>query len=244
MLAAKSLNSISQDFVLDISHMGIVSAVIDEMNVSDSARSEILKCIVEKNIHEILKICEKEGADGTNLKKLVSAYGSCEKVIPIIEEITGDKCTKTTKELINIISELEKNGFGGKIKIDFSVINDMSYYNGFVFKGFVNGISAGILSGGQYDKLMKKMGRKAGAVGFAVYLDMLERLNKSEKQYDVDTVILYDENARLDALNDAVDLFSSNGKSVMVQREKPTRIRYKQLVKLQERGVEIIENNA
>ena len=28
----------------------------------------------------------------------------------------------------------------------------------------------------QYDKLMKKMGRRSRAVGFAVYLDMLERL--------------------------------------------------------------------
>ena len=37
---------------------------------------------------------------------------------------------------------------------------------------------------------MKKMGRKSGAIGFAVYLDMLERLNETEKIYDVDTVIL------------------------------------------------------
>ena len=34
--------------------------------------------------------------------------------------------------------ELIKNGYGDKIRVDFSVINDMSYYNGFVFKGFYN----------------------------------------------------------------------------------------------------------
>jgi len=51
----------------------------------------------------------------------------------------------------------------------------MSYYNGIVFKGYVRGIPSGVLSGGQYDKLMAKMGRKARAVGFAVYMDLLER---------------------------------------------------------------------
>ena len=33
-----------------------------------------------------------------------------------------------------------------------------------------------VLSGGQYDRLMEKMGKKSNAVGFAVYLDELERI--------------------------------------------------------------------
>ena len=53
----------------------------------------------------------------------------------------------------------------------------MNYYNGIVFKGFVSGIPASVLSGGQYDNLMEKMGKKARAIGFAVYLDELERLD-------------------------------------------------------------------
>jgi hypothetical protein len=65
-----------------------------------------------------------------------------------------------------------------------------------------------------------------------------------ENMYDVDTVILYDESSDMVALNDAVNLLTSNGKSVMAQRSVPEKIRYKQLLKLQERGVEIIENNA
>ena len=51
----------------------------------------------------------------------------------------------------------------------------MNYYNGIVFKGYVNGIPSGVLSGGQYDSLLAKLGRKSRAVGFAVYMDLLER---------------------------------------------------------------------
>ena len=46
------------------------------------------------------------------------------------------------------------------------------------------------------------------------------------------------------ALKDAVKMLTSNGKSVTAQRSVPEKIRYKQLLKLQERGMEIIENNA
>ena len=74
------------------------------------------------------------------------------------------------------------------LRIDFSVVNDIKYYNGIVFKGFIDGVPTGILSGGQYDKLMKKMGKSDKAIGFAVYLDEIEKLSNKckllEKEID------------------------------------------------------------
>ncbi|MBO5060755.1 MAG: ATP phosphoribosyltransferase regulatory subunit [Clostridia bacterium] len=244
MLASRSLDTISSDYVLDISHLDIVSAVIDSMEVSDKARRELLLCIGEKNIHGISDICQREAADAAELKKLVSTYGSPEKVIPMLESIECVKNSAALSSLKKITNLLSENGFGDKIRIDFSVINHMGYYNGFVFKGFINGVSSGILSGGQYDRLMHKMGRSSGAIGFAVYLDMLERLTKAEDAYDVDAVILYDDSSDLKALNDAVRLFTIDGRSVTVQKQVPEKIKYRQLLRLNERGVEIIENNA
>ena len=79
------------------------------------------------------------------------------------------------------------------VNLDFSVVNDMNYYSGIVFRGFIDGIPEGILSGGRYDKLIRKMGKTAGALGFAVYLDMLELLDKSDKEYGAYLVIEPDE---------------------------------------------------
>ena len=244
MLAAKSLEGISRDYILDISHMGIVSSVIDSLNLSDESREEILKCIGEKNINAISSICKKEEVNGEKLLKLISNYGSIDKMKPILSEVKNDVNEKDVNELIKIAEMLDCCGFGDRVRIDFSVINDMNYYNGFVFKGFIKGIASGVLSGGQYDKLMKKMGKKSKAIGFAVYLDMLERLNETEKPYDVDAVILYDEKSDIKALDNAVRLLAGNGKSVMVQRNIPEKIKYKQLLRLREKGVEIVENNA
>ena len=245
MLAAESLAMISDNYVLDISHMGILSAVIDSLNVSDEDKKAILKCVGEKNVHGLCAILDGKNVDYSALKKLVSLYGAPEKVLCELTDICQNADFKNElASLEKIVNLLKKNGFGDHIRIDFSVVNDMSYYNGFVFKGFIESVSAGVLSGGQYDKLMKKMGRSAKAIGFAVYLDMLERLDDTDGKYDVDAIVLYDENSDLSALSDTVKLLSENGKTVMVQRELPTDIRYKQLLKLNERGVEILENNA
>ncbi len=62
--------------------------------------------------------------------------------------------------------------------LDFSATEDLRYYNGIAFKGFIEGIPDCVLGGGQYDGLMRRMGRKDQAIGFAVFLNMLERLQE------------------------------------------------------------------
>lgn len=240
-LAAESLKNISEDFVLDISHLGILSSVIDSLGVSTSAAKKLTQAVSEKNVYAVSAICDAEGVCADKLKKLVSTYGSLEKVAPVLDEFD---CTNEAEQLKNIVSALEKSGLKGKLRIDFSVINDMNYYNGFVFKGFVNGVSAGILSGGQYDNLMHKMGRKSGAIGFAVYLDMLERLAEDNKDFDVDAVILYDDQCDFVTVKNAVNSLIASGKTVIAQRKVPDKLRYRQLMKLTEEGVETVETNA
>ena len=72
------------------------------------------------------------------------------------------------------LDELAAFGCKDHIIIDFSSVSDLRYYNGITFKGFINGIPGSVISGGQYDNLMKRMHRQSKAVGFAVYLDMLD----------------------------------------------------------------------
>ncbi len=248
MLACESLKSISNDCVLDISHLGFISDIIDQIKISPENKKDILKCISEKNTHELVNICKNDGVseEGTEvLKKMVQTYGSPSKVLSEIESYIGNYIDKTKFNELKLITEsLEQNGYANMIRIDFSVINDMNYYNGIVFKGFINNIPAGVLSGGQYDNLMTKMGRKSKAIGFAVYLDMLERFDEVSKSYDVDTVIIYDENDDITSLNNAIKMLTDNGKSVMAQRRVPCDIKYKQLLRLKDKGVVILENNA
>ncbi len=247
MLAAKSLEAISDSFVLDLSHIGIVSAMIDSIGCDRETSKALLNCISEKNQSGIEKICAEKNlsADACNkFVALVGTYGKIEKVLSDLEVICDtDELKNALAQFRNICNLLIASGLSNKINIDFSIATDMRYYNGVVFQGFVENVPTGVLSGGQYDNLMKKMGRKSGAIGFAVYLDTLERLNLTQKKYDVDTVLLYDSDCLSEDIAKAVKDIASDGKSVMAQRNIPESIRYRQLLKLSSKGVEILENN-
>lgn len=247
MLAAESLRVISEDFVLDISNMAIVSEMIKALGISADAEKEILKCMGEKNSHQIRKICEENDCDtiiSAKLCELAAVYGTSSQVMEKVKSLAGEYAKDAVCQLENLVTLLENSGYGNKIHIDFSVVNHMGYYNGIVFRGFIKNIPDGILSGGQYDKLMKKMNKKSKAVGFAVYPDSLSRFMETEAEFDIDTVILYDDDTDIKKLADIVNMMTVGGKSVSAQKEVPQRLKYRQLLKMNEKGVEILESNA
>ena len=59
---------------------------------------------------------------------------------------------------------------------DLSLAGEMEYYNGLVFSGYVAGVPRAVLKGGRYDLLAQRFTPGACALGFALYLDELERL--------------------------------------------------------------------
>ena len=179
MLAAESLCVINSDFVLEISDLEILSAFVDALDIPENAKKDILKCFGEKNAHEIARICERHAVDrndADDLKTLLSLYGNPDEVIDDLKALCTEKNLSAELErLIDVITVFRDSRYRDKIIIDFSAVSDMNYYNGIIFRGFIPGVPDGVLSGGQYDRLMKKMGRRSRAIGFAVYLDKLPR---------------------------------------------------------------------
>lgn len=70
----------------------------------------------------------------------------------------------------------------------FSLTDDVRYYNGVVFRGYVKGSASAVISGGRYDNMLRRMGKNARAVGFAV--DMTAAAGRSEEDSVCDTVIV------------------------------------------------------
>ncbi len=186
-LAAESLAMCGAGFVLELSHLDILSAFVDEITANSEVRQEILKCVGEKNVHGVTQICREHDIDekcAEPLKALMGLYGRPETVLPALERLAPKGAAKDVAALREAVRVFDGTPFADSIRIDFSLVGDMHYYNGVIFKGFLDGIPGSVLSGGQYDQLMHKMGRESGAVGFAVYLDMLERLNGIAERCD------------------------------------------------------------
>ncbi len=248
LLAEKSLCEISEEYVLDVSHLGILSAVLDDMGAPDELRAPLLHAVGEKNLHGARALCRAAGIPDercTALLTLVSAYGAPGEVFPKLNALSlGEGGRAALAEFSAILAAIEEPANAGRIRVDFSVVNDMNYYNGIVFRGFVAGVPSGVLSGGQYDYLVEKMGKGGGAIGFAVYPDLLEKLMPPSDARDVDVLLLYEADADLGALRAAVATLTEGGKRVAVRTAVPDKMTYARLLRLGENGVEILEEHA
>ena len=177
ILALKSLSLISNDFVLDLSHVGLVSALLDGFALEGTQRKTALNAIVAKNGDLLKEVCGEELFG--SLKCLIKSFKNAKDALSAVEKICNtDEAKQYAKELSDIYNRAENEGFGGNINIDFSIVDSAAYYSGTVFKGYIGGAESRVLSGGRYDGLMRKMGRSSGGIGFAVYLDALERTDE------------------------------------------------------------------
>ena len=226
-LASESLDLIDADNVLELSHMGVVSALVNALELDPDEHAAALECIGQKNADGLRKLCP--GKDLSGVEKLISAHGAPIDVVSALRPFCNQGLAKAALDELETVTGLLKAQGRENIRVDFSIVNDMNYYNGIVFQGYIHGIPSGVLSGGQYDKLMQRMGRESRAVGFAIYMDLLERLDAGARPYDVDTLVLYDATADTAALAKAIAHLTADGTTVTAQRAIPERLKYRRL---------------
>ena len=240
-LAAASLAAVSDSYALDVSHMGVLSALLDEITVHGDVRREIARCISEKNPHDLARVCadaEINAEDTAILCNFVDVYGDMDSVLARLAPLARrfEAISVALSELTILRDHLKATPYGDRVRFDFSIMNDMSYYNGVVFCGYLDGICECVLSGGRYDRLMKRMGRTSGAIGFALYLDLLEGLTGNAPAYDVDVLVLYDSSTPAQDVTKQVAALRTEGKTVSAQRVIPEKLRYATLCDLRKEG--------
>ena len=174
-LAAKSLAALGEGTILSLSHVGLIRCCLEKSGLPEASRKQALDCLGQKREQELRSLCAGQGADAAPLLALLRA-----RTIGELAELEGCEALEELREITALLDEQQ-------VRLDFSLGNDMKYYSGLVFKGYVRGVPASVLSGGQYDRLLSHMGKKARAIGFAVYLD---RLPEEDDGWDVDTLLL------------------------------------------------------
>lgn len=247
LLACKSLQTLSEDSLMVVSHMGFVSGLLESCGLNRFLEEKVLKCIGHKNAHEIIRLCGTAGVPAEmrdSLVALTSLYGNFSETLDRAEAlIKNEKMHDSLRALRELEGVLASEPESLCMKLDFSVINDLSYYNGLIFQGFIGGVPNAILAGGRYDNLMEKLGKNTKAIGFAVYADQLERLDAELDRFDVDVLLTYEPDVDTAKLTAAVKMLTANGRRVRVQRTKSDKLRYKQLLRLSDGGLEILETN-
>ncbi|MGE4353168.1 MAG: ATP phosphoribosyltransferase regulatory subunit [Oscillospiraceae bacterium] len=193
-LAMDSLAALDEGYILDISHMGLVTGLLEEAGLREGAMHDALECISGKNAHELSRLLRREKVAAEASEKLVALSGlggEFGQVLNKARELAGNETAENAiYELERLYGVLSRTMDTTRLRLDFSIVNDMSYYNGLIFRGYIPGVPEGILAGGQYDNLVRRLSSAPGAIGFAVYLDLLEYREEPEPPFDVDVLII------------------------------------------------------
>ena len=233
-LAAESMELINKNFILDISNINYLSGLFEEMNSGYTLEKEVLMNIQHKNVHDLEKILTRENVESKYkeiLIKIPDLSGKFHNVITEAEKLVlNEKMQKALDELKMLGQAFPKMIKNGKILLDFSIVNSLDYYNGLIFHGYIENNPKIILSGGNYDKLIKKYDKNKGATGFAIYLDELSGKYKIEKEYDFDILILYKNGDNAKLLN-IVKKYIDQGLTIRTEKYREdfnTNFKYKE----------------
>lgn len=223
-LAAKSLAEVDENAVLELSHVGVVNALIAASpNAAD--KKDILRLLQRKNYTEA---AEKYPESEAYLKALFFSDRDA------VRSLLGKEGEGYADELDALLRSL--SDCGARAEIDFSLVDDERYYNGVIFRGYVEKVPRPILSGGRYDRLLTKMKKDFGGMGFALYLDEMTVYDE-RAEYDCDCLVLY-ENTTVSYENAEkyAEKLRAEGKTVRVSFDRCPDLRAEKTVRFSEGG--------
>lgn len=225
-LARQSLEAISENFILELGCMDFATALVNEITADAELREKLLKSLAAKSAHEICETAREAGLSEKDAADLALLCGLNGSFMPTLEKARAicrnEKMKLALDELSMVYASAAENENDEHIRLDFTLLNDDEYYCGIIMAGYIEGLPRKVLAGGRYDKMMRKFKRTAGAVGFAVYLNELERMPVKKQPYDTDVIIYKTDSADPAKLLQEVKRLTRENLRVMVCTEKST----------------------
>lgn len=165
------------NYKLELGHARFCRALIDSFGLDEDKKETVKKYIGAKNSSSLeVLFGEDEDACGImeTIRKIPRLYGGKSVISKARELCRGVVDAEEALDYLEKVYDiLDMNGFSENISIDLATINDMDYYTGIVFRGYLDYTGDVILGGGRYDNLMSNFGENEGATGFGVNISLV-----------------------------------------------------------------------
>lgn len=174
------LNRFNNDFILELSNTKYISGLLEEIDIRDSQKQKLKDFIYYKNKYELLEYIKK-----LNIPKdichclfnILDFQGEILEVIDMAENYyTNNIMDEALAELRILGDFIEKENYSKYVHFDLSMIMELDYYDGVIFKGYYPNSFEEIICGGRYDSFTEEFGQRVPAVGFSLNLDELTKV--------------------------------------------------------------------
>lgn len=160
----------ADNFRIELGHAEIYKALIEELGVDDKTAESVRRLIENKSFAALGDALAPYGdrPAAKALRAMPQLFGGME-VLDEVEGLTGNvRVLGAVSYLRRLYKALDEAGYGSRIMIDLGLVHEMDYYTGVMFRGYIGGAGAAILSGGRYNALCAKFGKDMPAGGFGI----------------------------------------------------------------------------
>jgi len=237
LLALKSLEIVSPEYLLAVSHMGLISGILADCGFSGELHDRALEALRHRNLHELAALADAAGTAEDRRTLLLTAAALSEPVLSAAEKLRRYELRAQASEALDELAELERAlaavESAERLVLDLTVVNDMAYYNGIVFQGYIQNVPRAVLTGGRYDNLLRRFGKPQQAMGFALYIGELSRIFTETRTYDADILLVCGDADPAEVLR-AVTALTAEGYSVLAAPEADASVRTREVRTLTE----------
>lgn len=164
-----------ETFRIELGHAAIYKALISSLDVDAETEETIRSHIENKSYAALGDVLEpfKDREAYQALKAMPTLFGGGEVLEEVARLTDNSEVLRAVEYLRDLIDAITTAGFGENIMIDLGLVQEIDYYTGMMFRGYMGGAGAPVLVGGRYDSLCGKFGRDIPATGFAIDIDAL-----------------------------------------------------------------------
>lgn len=189
------------DYTLEIGNSDYFKIACRDIGLSEAQQVDLAQLIDNKSLVDLKAYLDQLGLNDKQksfFQSLPILGGDVSILDQALEVSFNEDLRKVVLDLKDLYQKCEALGVGEHIQFDLGKVPHLDYYTGIIFEGFVKDVGHSVLSGGRYDKLLKKFGRDLPACGFSVKLDYLLDVVKAPKKEVV--TIYYPEAKQMEAL--------------------------------------------
>ncbi len=192
--------------------------MIEDASLNEEAQERVRELINNRNffgVEEFLESIQVKRSSKEAFAALNDLVGGIATLAQAKNIAPNSKGVKAIRRLEKIYDTLKLYGAEKFVTFDFSMSGTYGYYSGIIFRVYTFGTGDAIVKGGRYDHLTEKFGKQSAAIGFAIVVDeLMNALVRQKVRIDYtrkNTIVLYDEDRRREALSLARD-FRRKGK--------------------------------
>ncbi|MDF2949536.1 MAG: hisZ [Sedimentibacter sp.] len=181
--AKQIISRYSNDFLLEIGNSKFLKGIMQSCSFNKEEYDNVMNLLYSKNrqdLKDYLSNLPFKNAMST-LLNILDLEGTFDEIKEQVEGLYLNELMQQGVEELSKIDNYMKN-ITDKVTYDLSMVSELSYYDGIIFRGYIKGSNKEIIKGGRYDSFTEQYGYKIPAIGFTVELDELIKVLDKEEQ--------------------------------------------------------------